>query len=82
MSTHSPSSANAKNRTYNLHAVHSMTCAEESARFEQHIHLRYQVVLAGNSFFHITETATGRVRGFRINHNEACTLARNLEVSH
>ena len=82
MSMHSPSSMNTKNRVYNLHAAHSGTCAEMSAGFEQHIHLRYQVVLAGNSFFHITETATGRVRGFRINHNDACALARNLEVSH
>ncbi len=44
--------------------------------------LRYQVVLAGNGFFHITETATGRVRGFRMSHNAACALARTLEVSH
>ncbi|ROM95477.1 hypothetical protein [Pseudomonas brassicacearum] len=43
-------------------------------------HLRYQVVLAGNRFFHIKETATGRVRGFRGDHNEACALARNLET--
>jgi hypothetical protein len=44
--------------------------------------LRYQVILAGNGFFHIKETATGRVRGFRMNHNEACALARTFEVSH
>ncbi|SEN58693.1 hypothetical protein SAMN04487857_12418 [Pseudomonas sp. ok272] len=43
---------------------------------------RYQVILAGNRFFHIKETATGRVRGFRADHNEACALARNLEASH
>ena len=43
---------------------------------------RYQVILAGNRFFHIRETATGRVRGFRADHNEACALARNLEASH
>ena len=40
---------------------------------------RFQVILAGNSFFHIKETTTGRVRGFRGDHNEACALARSLE---
>ena len=40
---------------------------------------RYRVVLAGKCFFHIEETSTGRVRGFRTDHNEACHLARRLE---
>ena len=40
---------------------------------------RFQVVLAGNAFFHIKEAATGRVRGLRGDHNEACALARSLE---
>ncbi|WP_156334310.1 hypothetical protein [Pseudomonas thivervalensis] len=40
---------------------------------------RYRVVLAGKCFFHIEETSTGRVRGFRTDHNEACYLARRLE---
>jgi len=40
---------------------------------------RFQVVLAGNAFFHIKEISTGRVRGFRTSHNEACALARLLE---
>lgn len=39
----------------------------------------FQVVPAGIAFFHIKETSTGRVRGFRGNHNEACALARLLE---
>ncbi|WP_213939507.1 hypothetical protein [Pseudomonas sp. dw_612] len=38
----------------------------------------FQVVPAGKAFFHIKETATGRVRGFRADHNEACALARSL----
>lgn len=42
---------------------------------------RYRVVLAGKCFFHIEETSTGRVRGFRTDHNEACYLARRLEHS-
>ncbi|WP_246883015.1 MULTISPECIES: hypothetical protein [unclassified Pseudomonas] len=42
---------------------------------------RYRVVLAGKCFFHIEETSTGRVRGFRTDHNEACFLARRLERS-
>lgn len=40
---------------------------------------RFQVVLAGNAFFHIKEISTGHVRGFRADHNEACALARSLE---
>lgn len=40
---------------------------------------QYRVVLAGKCFFHIEETSTGRVRGFRADHNEACYLARRLE---
>jgi hypothetical protein len=40
---------------------------------------RFQVILAGNAFFHIKEISTGCVRGFRAGHNEACALARSLE---
>ncbi|MGJ7517695.1 hypothetical protein ACSFE6_25595 [Pseudomonas baetica] len=40
---------------------------------------RFQVILAGNAFFHIKEISTGHVRGFRANHNDACALARSLE---
>ena len=40
---------------------------------------RFVVVPAGIGFFHITEQATGRVRGFRREHTEACALARRLE---
>ncbi|PYY69407.1 hypothetical protein CRX42_16735 [Pseudomonas jessenii] len=40
---------------------------------------RFQVVMAGNAFFHIKDISTGCVRGFRASHNEACALARFLE---
>ncbi|MFM9380074.1 hypothetical protein [Pseudomonas sp. UV AK001] len=40
---------------------------------------RFQVIPAGNAFFHIREKSTGRVRGFREDHNAACALARSLE---
>ncbi|KPG97954.1 hypothetical protein [Pseudomonas sp. RIT-PI-r] len=40
---------------------------------------RFQVIPAGNAFFHIREKSTGLVRGFREDHNEACALARSLE---
>ncbi|CAM3608503.1 hypothetical protein D3C76_724780 [compost metagenome] len=40
---------------------------------------RFVVIPAGIGFFHITEQATGRVRGFRREHTEACALARHLE---
>lgn len=39
----------------------------------------FQVIPAGNGFFHIKEKSTGLVRGFRENHNAACALARSLE---
>ncbi|KAB0495682.1 hypothetical protein [Pseudomonas vancouverensis] len=48
--------------------------------FEQAPRPRFHVVLAGNAFFHIKETSSGRVRGFRADHNEACALARFLET--
>lgn len=40
---------------------------------------RFIVVPAGVAFFHITESITGRVRGFRQRHQDACELARRLE---
>jgi len=40
---------------------------------------RYTVVAAGKSFFHITEQSTGRVKGFRQDHLQACALADQLE---
>ncbi|MEQ0906387.1 hypothetical protein ABLT16_17510 [Pseudomonas aeruginosa] len=39
----------------------------------------YQVVPQGRGFFHIVETATGKVRGFRRSHNEACSYAEQLK---
>ncbi|GHS83326.1 hypothetical protein OO306_14495 [Pseudomonas sp. DCB_AW] len=40
---------------------------------------RYVVIPAGIRFFHVTESATGRVKGFRCRHQDACELARHLE---
>ena len=40
---------------------------------------RFIVIPAGIEFFHITESATGRVKGFRRGHASACALARRLE---
>lgn len=40
---------------------------------------RYVVIPAGINFFHITEYATGQVKGFRCRHTDACELARTLE---
>ncbi|MFP7898720.1 hypothetical protein [Pseudomonas aeruginosa] len=39
----------------------------------------FRVVPQGRGFFHIVETATGAVRGFRRNHNEACSYAEQLK---
>jgi hypothetical protein len=41
---------------------------------------RYVVRPAGIEFFHVTESATGRVKGFRRLHRDACALARSLEA--
>ncbi|PAA14423.1 hypothetical protein [Pseudomonas fragi] len=42
---------------------------------------RYRVVPVSGEFFHIvdTGTGTGKVKGFRREHNAACALARKLE---
>jgi hypothetical protein len=42
----------------------------------------FRVIPAGNEFFHVVDSATGKVKGFRRNHNEACALARSLESRH
>ncbi|WP_426135254.1 hypothetical protein [Pseudomonas sp. PWP3-1b2] len=41
----------------------------------------YQVVPAGRNFFHILEVTSGRIKGFRSNHTQACALAKELEAS-
>jgi len=41
----------------------------------------YQVVPAGRNFFHILEVTSGRIRGFRSTHSQACKLAEQLEAS-
>ncbi|WP_017479908.1 hypothetical protein [Pseudomonas sp. PAMC 26793] len=40
----------------------------------------YRVLPAGRNFFHILEVPSGRVKGFRSGHSEACELARQLEA--
>ena len=41
---------------------------------------RLMVKPAGREFFHVVDSQTGKVLGFRRNHNEACALARRLET--
>lgn len=41
----------------------------------------YQVVPAGRNFFHIREVLSGRVKGFRSDHIQACELAKKLEAT-
>lgn len=41
----------------------------------------YQVVPAGRNFFHIREVTSGRIKGFRSDHIQACELAKELEAS-
>ncbi|PTT26574.1 hypothetical protein [Pseudomonas sp. HMWF021] len=59
-----------------LHAADLPVLAQHQ---ERPLAPRFQVVPAGNAFFHIKESSTGLVRGFREDHNEACALARSLE---
>ncbi|WP_411388172.1 hypothetical protein [Pseudomonas sp. MPB23] len=40
----------------------------------------YQVVPAGRNFFHIREVLSGRIKGFRSDHIQACELAKKLEA--
>ena len=42
--------------------------------------IRYQVVPKGDHAFHITELATGKVRGFRFSYKEAVNYAQALEA--
>ena len=41
---------------------------------------RYRVVPESGEFFHIVDTGTGKLKGFRREHNAACALARKLEL--
>jgi hypothetical protein len=40
----------------------------------------YRVIPAGKAFYHVVETATNRVIGYRRHHADACALARQLET--
>ncbi len=40
---------------------------------------RYRVIPVSGEFFHIVDTSTGKVKGFRREHNAACAFARKLE---
>lgn len=40
----------------------------------------YQVIPAGKNFFHIIEVTSGRIKGFRSDHIQACELAKQLET--
>ncbi|WP_300634459.1 hypothetical protein [Pseudomonas sp.] len=41
----------------------------------------YRVVPAGKNFFHIQEVTSGRIKGFRSDHTQACALAKALEAN-
>lgn len=41
---------------------------------------RHRVIPVSDKFFHIVDGLTGKVVGFRRDHNEACALARKLEL--
>ena len=48
-------------------------------RPEPVVTFRMMVKPAGRDFFHVVDSQTDRVMGFRRDHNEACSLARSLE---
>lgn len=48
-------------------------------RPEPVVHFRMVVKPAGRNFFHVVDTQSDKVMGFRRDHNEACALARRLE---
>ena len=51
-------------------------------RPEPVVAFRMVVKPAGRDFFHVVDTRTDKVMGFRRDHNEACALARRLETRH
>ena len=51
-------------------------------RPEPVVAFRMMVKPAGRDFFHVVDSRTGKVIGFRRNHNDACALARRLENRH
>lgn len=51
-------------------------------RPEPLVTFRMMVKPAGRDFFHVVDSQTNKVMGFRRNHNEACALARSLECRH
>jgi hypothetical protein len=53
---------------------------EKVGRVMPVILFRFQVKPAGRDFFHVVDSASGKVVGFRRDHNEACALARRLET--
>lgn len=48
-------------------------------RPEPVVAFRMVVKPAGRDFFHVVDSRTDKVMGFRRSHNEACALARRLE---
>ncbi len=48
-------------------------------RTEPVVAFRMVVKPAGRDFFHVVDSRTGKVMGFRRDHNAACAFARKLE---
>ncbi|NVZ54131.1 hypothetical protein HX792_27645 [Pseudomonas sp. B6002] len=69
-----------------LYSTTRSSCQDESPYYRLHGHdgypdsVLYQVIPAGRNFFHIREVTSGRVKGFRSNHDKACELAKKLEA--
>lgn len=51
-------------------------------RPEPVVAFRMVVKPAGRDFFHVVDSQTDKVMGYRCDHNEACALARRLETRH
>lgn len=66
-----------------LHQRSALATAEFYRLINRHVPVitcRLQVKPAGREFFHVVDSQTGKVVGFRRGHNEACALARRLEM--
>ncbi|WP_312934185.1 hypothetical protein [Pseudomonas sp.] len=70
-------------REKNMHEKTEIRREETSVSYALHrVNLpRFIVIPAGIDFFHVKESATGRVKGFRRLHLDACQLARWLDRS-
>ncbi|QXH49792.1 hypothetical protein KSS94_17815 [Pseudomonas fakonensis] len=72
-----PRSSHAHYRGMNMHE--NTEIRREAQRISWPEKPRFIVIPAGVAFYHVADSSTGRVKGFRRRHQDACELARHLE---